>query len=131
VMRYPRGRRLAFRDVMRHGELLSPHAALALSHSALKCTIADQVIAALRLERKEILPHQLDRVAVPVLLAWAQFDRVLPLTTCSARFRAEIPGAEFRVLPAVGHLPMWDNAALVSSTIVEWTSRHAAVVAVA
>jgi pimeloyl-ACP methyl ester carboxylesterase len=129
--RFPSVRRLALRDVMRHGELVSPADAVQLSRSALKCTIADQVIDALRHGGAELVPTQLDRVAVPVLLAWAQFDRVLPLSTCSARFRAEIPGAEFRVLPAVGHLPTWDNAALVTDTIVGWISRHAAVSAAA
>jgi pimeloyl-ACP methyl ester carboxylesterase len=130
TMRFPRGRRLALRDVMRHGELLSAAEALQMMRSALKCELADEVIEALR-RRGDIVPRQLDRIAVPVLLAWAQHDRILPLTTCSARFRAEIPGAEFRVLPAVGHLPMWDNPALIAETIVEWASRHTAVSAAA
>src|SRR2546421_7419749 len=41
------------------------------------------------------------------LIAWAERDRILPLATCSARFTREIPNAEFRVLPRVGHVPMW------------------------
>jgi pimeloyl-ACP methyl ester carboxylesterase len=127
VMRRPGSRRIAFRDAMRHGELLSPADALQLARSALGCTIAEDVIAALRRGDAEIVPRELNRIAVPVLLAWAQHDRILPMTTCSARFRSEIPGAEFRVLPAVGHVPMWDDSALVASTIAEWATRHAEV----
>jgi pimeloyl-ACP methyl ester carboxylesterase len=131
VMRFPKGRRLAFRDAMRHGELLSPADGLQFARSALDCAIADQVIGALLRGSTDIVPGELERVAVPVLLAWAQHDRILPVKTCSARFRAEMPAAEFRVLPAVGHVPMWDDTALVVDTIVEWASRHAAVSAAA
>jgi pimeloyl-ACP methyl ester carboxylesterase len=127
VVRRPGTRRIAYRDVMRHGELLSPADALQLSRSALNCPIAEDVIAALRRGDAEIGPRELNRIDTPVLLAWAQHDRILPMATCSARFRAEIPGAEFRVLPAVGHVPMWDDSALIATTIAEWTTRHAAV----
>ena len=51
-------------------------------------------------------------------------DRILPLATCSARFRREIPNAEFRVLPRVGHVPMWDDTRLIVKTIVDWVDAH-------
>jgi pimeloyl-ACP methyl ester carboxylesterase len=129
VMRFSSARRLAYRDVMRHGELLSPPDAVQMSLSALKCAIFDDVIGALRRGATEIGPTELHRIAVPVLLGWAQHDRILPMATCSARFRAEIPGAEFRVLPRVGHVPMWDDTALIVDTIIDWTTRHAPVAA--
>jgi pimeloyl-ACP methyl ester carboxylesterase len=62
-----------------------------------------------------------------VLLAWAERDRILPLATCATRYRAEIPGVELRVLPAVGHVPMWDDTQLLTDTIAEWVTRHAVV----
>jgi pimeloyl-ACP methyl ester carboxylesterase len=127
VVRRPLSRRLAFRDVMRHGELLSPADALDLARSAIACQVVDDVLAALRRGAADVVPQELHRVAVPVLIAWAGRDRVLPLATCAGRFRAELPGAEFRVLPAVGHVPMWDNTRLVVNTITEWAARHAAV----
>jgi pimeloyl-ACP methyl ester carboxylesterase len=73
------------------------------------------------------VPKDLDGIAAPVLLAWAEHDKILPLATCSARYRTEIPDAELRVIPAVGHVPMWDDTRLVSDTITEWAARHAVV----
>jgi pimeloyl-ACP methyl ester carboxylesterase len=126
VMRSPRSRRLAFRDVMRRGELVPPAQAIELVRGAVRCSVVDQGVAALR-RGTDLLPEDLDRVAAPVLLAWAQRDRVLPAATCSSRYRREIPGAEFRLLPAVGHVPMWDDSQLVAATVTEWVNRHAAV----
>jgi pimeloyl-ACP methyl ester carboxylesterase len=119
IMRGARSRRLAFRDVMRRGELLAPADAVDLARSAARCQVAGKIVQAIRAGDDAIV-GDLDRVDAPVLLAWAQFDRLLPAKTCSARFRNGIPGAEFRILPKVGHTPMWDNARLVTETIVDW-----------
>ena len=121
-------RRLAMRDIMRHGELISPADAIDLSLDPLGCTVVDDVLAGLRAGRAHV--EDLDQVTAPTLIAWAELDRILPLATCSARFRREIPHAEFRVLPRVGHVPMWDNTRLVVKTITDWVeSRHATPVA--
>jgi pimeloyl-ACP methyl ester carboxylesterase len=121
-MSRPRSRQLAFRDIMRCGFLVPPADALDLALSSIRCEVIDDVIAAIRSDAA--LPQDLDQVAAPVLLAWAERDRVLPAATCSSRFRREIPDAEFRVLPRVGHLPMWDDSRLIVDTIVEWVTRH-------
>lgn len=123
IMQRPGARRIAMRDVMRHGELMAPADAIDFSLDPLGCTVADDVLASLRAGRAHL--DGLDRVAAPTLLAWAEFDRVLPLATCSARLRREIPGAEFRVLPRVGHVPMWDNTRLVIRTITNWVDAAA------
>ena len=124
VMRSPAGRKLALRDVMRHGELITPADAVELSLDPLGCTIVDDVLTSLRTGRAHL--EDLDRVAAPTLIAWAERDRILPLATCSARFQREIPNAEFRVLPRVGHVPMWDDTRLVVSTITRWVETHLA-----
>ena len=124
LMRRPRARKLALRDIMRHGELMSPPDAVDLSLDPLGCTIVDDVLSSLRAGRAHL--EDLDQVGAPTLLAWAELDRILPLATCSARFRREIPNAEFRVLPRVGHVPMWDNSRLVANTITDWVEAHPA-----
>ncbi|HTX46656.1 MAG TPA: alpha/beta fold hydrolase [Solirubrobacteraceae bacterium] len=118
VMRRPGTRKLALRDIMRHGELVQPADAIELSLDPLGCTVVDDVLASLRSGRAHL--EDLDQVPVPTLIAWAERDRILPLETCSPRFRREISGAEFRVLPHVGHVPMWDDSRLVVRTIVDW-----------
>jgi len=128
VMRRPGARRLALRDIMRHGELVAPADAVDLSLDPLGCTVVDDVLASLRAGRAHVV--DLDRIDVPTLLAWSEFDRILPLATCSERFRREIPGAELRVLPGVGHVPMWDDTRLVVKTITDWVDGHLATPAV-
>jgi pimeloyl-ACP methyl ester carboxylesterase len=124
LMRRPRARKLAMRDIMRHGELMSPADAVDVSLDPLDCTVVNDVLTSLRAGRAHV--EDLDQVAAPALIAWAELDRILPLATCSARFKREIPHAEFRVLPRVGHVPMWDDTRLVVNTITDWVEAHLA-----
>ena len=114
LMRRPRTRKFGMRDIMRHGERIPPADAVDMSLDPLGCTIVDDVLASLRAGRAHV--EDLDQVAAPTLIAWAELDRILPLATCSARFQREILNAEFRVLPRVGHVPMWDDTPLVVKT---------------
>jgi len=122
LMRRPGARKLAMRDIMRHGELISPADAIDMSLDPLSCTVVDDVLSSLRAGRGHL--EDLDQVAAPTLVAWAELDRVLPLATCSARFKREIPNLEFRILPRVGHVPMWDDTRLVVKTITDWVDAH-------
>jgi pimeloyl-ACP methyl ester carboxylesterase len=125
VMRRPARRRLALRDVMRHGELVSPADAIDMALRSLRCSVTDVVISALRADRGIALEN-LDRIACPVLLASPQFDRILPPARHAPRLRREIPGVESRVLAGCGHVPMWDDTRLVLQTITEFVDRHVA-----
>ncbi len=118
VMSRPGARKLALRDIMRHGELVSPSDAVAISLDPLGCTVVDDVLSSLRGGRAHL--EDLGQVAAPTLVAWAERDRILPLATCSARFKREIPNVDFRVLPGLGHVPMWDDTGLIVETIVGW-----------
>ena len=122
LMDRPVARKLALRDIMRHGELLPPADAVDLSLDPLACTVANDVLASLRAGRAHV--EDLNQIVAPTLIAWAERDRILPLATCSARFRREIPHAEFRVLPRVGHVPMWDDTRLIVNTITDWVEAH-------
>jgi pimeloyl-ACP methyl ester carboxylesterase len=124
LMIRPGARKLAMRDIMRHGELIAPPDAVDMSLDPLSCTVVDDVLRSLRAGRAHV--EDLDQVAAPTLIAWSELDRILPLATCSARFRRELPDAEFRILPRVGHVPMWDNTRLVVRTITGWVDTHTA-----
>jgi pimeloyl-ACP methyl ester carboxylesterase len=124
LMRRPGARKLALRDIMRHGGLISPPDAVDLSLDPLGCTVVNDVLSSLRAGRGHV--EDLDQVAAPTLIAWAELDRILPLATCSARFKREIPNAEFLVLPGVGHVPMWDDTRLIVKTITDWVAAHPA-----
>jgi pimeloyl-ACP methyl ester carboxylesterase len=124
VMSRPAARKLALRDIMRHGELVPPSDAVAISLDPLGCTVVDDVLSSLRGGRGHL--EDLGQVAAPTLVAWAELDRILPLATCSARFKREIPDVDFRVLPGLGHVPMWDDTGLIVETIVDWVDAHVA-----
>lgn len=124
VMGRPGSRRLALREVMRHGELVSPAEAVDLALTSVRCPAAPTAIEALRADRGLAL-GDLDRIACPVLVASPEFDRILPAERHAPRFRREIPGVEARMLPGCGHVPMWDDTQLVLRTIGEFVDRHA------
>jgi pimeloyl-ACP methyl ester carboxylesterase len=119
IMRRPGTRRLAFREIMRHGELVSPADAASISQAALGCSISRRAIQALLADEAELTITDLDRIACPVLLATPQFDRVLPGPRHAPRYRREIPGVRAVTLSGCGHVPVWDEAKLVTKLIVE------------
>jgi pimeloyl-ACP methyl ester carboxylesterase len=125
IMRRPSTRRLAFREIMRHGELVSPADAAAISQAALHCSISRRAIEALLADEAGLTIGDLDRIACPVLLATPQFDRVLPGTRHASRYSREIPGVKAVALPGCGHVPVWDDAKLVTNLIVEHVDRCA------
>jgi pimeloyl-ACP methyl ester carboxylesterase len=122
IVRRPGARHLAFRDIMRHGELVSPSDAADLMRTSIQCTVTDQVIRALRAGQAHL--EGLEQIEAPVRVAWAQLDRILPMASHSSRARREIPGVDYVVLPKVGHVPMWDDTRLVVRTITEFVDRH-------
>lgn len=119
IMRRPGTRRLAFREIMRHGELVSPADAAEISQAALTCSISRRAIQALLADEVGLTIGELDRIACPVLLATPQFDRVLPGPRHAPRYLREILGVKAVTLPGCGHVPVWDDAKLVTRLIVD------------
>lgn len=124
IMRRPGTRRLAFREIMRHGELVSPSDAAEISQAALHCSISQRAIRTLFADDAGLTISDLDRIACPVLLATPQFDRVLPGIRHASRYRREIPGVEAITLSDCGHVPVWDDTRRVTRLIVEHVERN-------
>ncbi|MFI6095696.1 alpha/beta fold hydrolase [Lentzea sp. NPDC051213] len=112
-------RRNALRHIARHGERTTPAEAVHILRAAARFTHLSDLTRALRTS-EDALPQHLDKITVPVLLAWAERDWVLPHASAATRYRREVPGAEFRLLPGTGHVPMWDAPELVMSTVDDW-----------
>jgi pimeloyl-ACP methyl ester carboxylesterase len=129
ILARPKVRRLALRDIMRHGERVPASDAIALVEASFGCTIAERAIEALRTDGEGLTLSALDRIACPVLLATPQFDRVLPPALHAPRLRREIPGVESIVLADCGHVPMWEDADHLVRTIGEFVDRHTAAAA--
>jgi len=59
---------------------------------------------------------------VPLTIAWAELDRVLPVGQAK-RAQALLPSANHIILPGCGHVPMIDDPQLVAGTILETCAR--------
>jgi pimeloyl-ACP methyl ester carboxylesterase len=123
LMKHPLSRRIAMRDIMRHGELVSPEDAVDLALSSTRCSVSQMAIAALRRD-KELVLADLDRITCPVLLLSPEFDRVLPAERHAPRFKRQILSVESRTLYGCGHVPMWDASRLLVGMISEFVDRH-------
>src|SRR5947199_10826950 len=56
------------------------------------------------------LAGRLHRVACPTLLLWGDDDRLVPPAYGEA-YRRHLPQAELKLIPACGHLPMFEKEA--------------------
>ena len=127
VMRRPGLRRLALRDVMTRGDQVPADDAVALALSSIRCSVVDDVYTTIRSGSARVV--DLDRITCPVLVAWGDKDRVLPLDKHAGRFRRDIPGARFRVLAGLGHTPMWDDPNGIAAMIAEFAAEAQAATA--
>jgi pimeloyl-ACP methyl ester carboxylesterase len=114
----PRSRRFLLRDVMTRGNLVPTEEAVRLVRSSVRCSVVDDVFQAMRDGSARCV--DLDRIECPVLVAWGEEDRTLPLRRHAARFQDEIPGVRFKRMPGLGHTPMWDDAAQIAQTIADF-----------
>jgi pimeloyl-ACP methyl ester carboxylesterase len=121
LMRRPGLRRLLLRDVMTRGDQVPASEAVKLVESSIRCAVVDDVFDTIRSGSARLI--DLDRIACPTLVVWGGKDRILPLDRHAARFRAEIPGVEFRTLPGVGHTPMWDDPGLIARLIGDYAAQ--------
>ena len=121
LVRRPGVRKLMFRDAMRHPERLTPAQAAARMEAMTGCTVFWELMDTIM---RDGGPDWLGEVNAPTLVAWPEFDRILPEQGHSEPFRELVPGAEWRILPGVGHVPMADDPALVSRTILGWAAEH-------
>ena len=115
LMRRPGVRRLALRDVMTRGDQVPAEDAAALVRSSVRCSVVDDVFETIRSGAARVV--DLDRIECPVLIAWGDHDRILPMEHHADRFRREVPGARFEVLSGVGHTPMWDAPGRIAGLI--------------
>jgi pimeloyl-ACP methyl ester carboxylesterase len=123
----PRWRALAMRDVVAKPGNVSEEVALRALHSSAGCSILRD---ALVVGRRDGL-GDLDRIDVPVRIAYGVRDRLIRYPRCFERFHTLIPDAEWVPLEGVGHLAMWDDPELVTRTILEVTERAEAQTAAA
>jgi pimeloyl-ACP methyl ester carboxylesterase len=70
------------------------------------------------------LRARLGRIAVPALVLWGDSDRIVDPDYGRA-YAAAIPGAQFRVLAATGHMPQIETPAQLLGAIRDLAAAHA------
>ena len=106
-------RRIVLRDVAVHGDRVTRGDLLEVNDDLLACTLRDELLST----EEQIAP--LDPLPCPIVLAWSQRDRILPAGTSGARARLLLPQATWKLIPGVGHVPVFDDPQLVAQTIHE------------
>jgi pimeloyl-ACP methyl ester carboxylesterase len=120
LSRRPGLRKLVFRDVVAHGERMSPRTAYDLICGSADCAIFDALLD--QLDAGDYR-HRWDDLGVPTRIAWGTRDRTIPAKTCSVWYREVLPDAEWLELPDCGHLAQHDDPELVARTILDVTAR--------
>jgi pimeloyl-ACP methyl ester carboxylesterase len=120
ALRSARLRRYALRAACEHGERLTARQALASARSARACVLDDFSGLGDGLE-----PGRYVRLTAHVLIAWSEFDRIIPAADYTDRWRQEVPRASWMTLADVGHCPMYDDPQLVARTVLEWMAATA------
>lgn len=104
-------RRYSLRTMAEHGDRVTPRELLETLDGLLAADLHDEI-------RSHYEPiAALDPPPCPMTVAWAEHDRFLRIDTCGATARRLFPGAVFEVMPGVGHVPMFDDPALVADVI--------------
>jgi len=67
--------------------------------------------------------EELDIAHCPIHIAWGARDKLTPYLRFGAPMRTAVRGAQFSLMPGVGHVPMYDNPELIARTILDLTTR--------
>jgi pimeloyl-ACP methyl ester carboxylesterase len=113
-----RFRRLALLRVLEHGDRVPPAEALAMARGSAECPIYWDLFEAIE---RHGPPDALEGIDVPVVIAWGTKDRIIPDKPYSARLRRLLPDADWRALPGLGHVPMYDDPESIARLILEAT----------
>ena len=76
-----------------------------------------------RLAQQRQVEADIARLAIPMLIAWGENDRVFPIAKYGKFWRDLLPQAEFRSIPAANHYIQEDQPAAVAAAIVELARR--------
>lgn len=117
VMASPRLRTVALRNQMVYGDRVPATDAAAMSKAFADTPVFATFIEALTANERKL--EGLDRIDVPVTIAWGDKDRVLPQAKHEAFFRERLPQARFVTITKAGHTPFWDAPERIADVITQ------------
>jgi len=114
-------RRASLRLGLERGDLIPDDVAMEMLEETRACLLLEGLLGWIDLHGS-IAGFDIDP-SVPVRLVWPVADRTIPYESYGRAFRALLPQAELVPLRGVGHVPMYDDPALVSTTILDFTTK--------
>lgn len=121
AMHSPPMRRILLRPLLDHADKMSSQEASEMVSDLLSCVIFYDLIKSVYVGGR--LRHLSIDHSCPVRIAWPIHDHTIPFHRYGKPFLEMLPHAELVPLPGVGHVPMYDNPALVAETILGVTTR--------
>ena len=115
----PQLRRLLLLSLLERGDRMPGPEAVELLADLRSCTIIDRLLWAGWTDGQL---RQMERNACRIHIVWGGRDRILPFRRHATPLSALVPHVDIAVLPGVGHIPMYDDPALVASTILDVTN---------
>ncbi len=73
--------------------------------------------------RREGWKLDTERITCPVRVVWGTADRLLPWPSAAARYRDELPHADWVELDGVGHCPQLDTPLETAELILGFTAQ--------
>jgi pimeloyl-ACP methyl ester carboxylesterase len=119
-LRRPRVRRALLRQVAVRGERIPAATAAQLIRDSVDCPVYFPLMETVL---RDGPPQGFEGIACPVLLAWGTRDRIIPSRRYSNRLRQMLPASDWVDLVGAGHVPMYDDPALVTRTITAFMTR--------
>lgn len=123
LMRTPRLRRASLRIASERGDLIPSDEVPGMIEDLRACTALEGILAGI--DRHGPIAGPVVDPSVPVRVVWPDRDRTIPFERYGRSMLDQLPGAELVRLPGIGHVPMYDDPALVASTITEHLDRAA------
>lgn len=117
VLRSHRIRHLLLSAAMAHSDRISVVEAAAFVRDNLRTEIYFELMESILTTN-----HELASIDCPVTIASCEKDGLIPYQPYGVRFPKLVPQAEFITLPDVGHVPMYDDPALVARTVLQFAA---------
>jgi pimeloyl-ACP methyl ester carboxylesterase len=116
----PRGRKLLMNIAFDDAESVSARDVVKIIDDNAACTVFGEFLRSVWSGGPMLNPTAPE--GCKVRIGWPERDRTLPFKHYGAAFCASFPQAELVRLPAVGHIPMFDDPELIARTILEVTA---------
>jgi pimeloyl-ACP methyl ester carboxylesterase len=122
LLRRPSLRRVLLRQAMERGDQVPAREVAALIEDAVVCLAYAGFIAWVR--SAQPIGRWTEPAAYPLRIAWAEHDRTIPFSRYGRPFLAAVPEADHVTVRGVGHIPMFDDPAILARTILEVTDEQ-------